>query len=118
VLPGTLAAMRDERGQATVELVVLLPLLAALLAATAQGAIAGHSWSLAASAARAAARADLVGGDPLAAARRALPAGARESVRVRVAAREVVVRLPVPALVGIGRLATATATVGRPGATP
>lgn len=108
--------MRNERGQATVELVVLLPLLTALLAAAAQGLIAGHSWWLAASAARAAARADAVGADPLAAARGALPGGYRRRVRVRVAAHEVVVRLPVPSLAGAGRLGTATASVGRAGA--
>jgi Flp pilus assembly pilin Flp len=108
--------MRNERGQAAVELVVLLPLLAALLAAAAQGVIAGHSWWMAASAARAAARAEAIGAEPLAAARRALPGGVRRHVRVRVTAHEVVVRLPVPALAGIGRLATATASVGRTGA--
>lgn len=110
--------MRNERGQAAVELVVLLPLLAALLAAAAQGVIAGHSWWMAASAARAAARADVAGGDPLAAARRALPGWARERVRVRVAAREVVVRLPVPALAGLGRLGDAAASVGRTAVAP
>lgn len=108
--------MRNERGQAAVELVVLLPLLVALLAATAQGVVAGHCWSMAASAARAAARADLAGRDPLAAARRALPGHVREVVRVRVASREVVVRLPIPALVGPRRLGTANASVGRTGA--
>lgn len=110
--------MRNERGQATVELVVLLPLLAVLLAAAAQGVIAGQSWWMAAAAARAAARADVVGRDPLAAARRSLPGGMRERVRVRVAAREVVVRLPVPVLAGLGRLGNATASVGRTAASP
>ena len=42
-----------ERGQASVELVILLPVLAALLLAAWQAAVAGYAWWLAASAARA-----------------------------------------------------------------
>ena len=61
----------DQRGQATVELVALLPSLAVLLAALWQAALAGQAvWAVTA-AARAAARADAVGGER--ARRRARP---------------------------------------------
>ena len=104
-----------ERGQASVELVALLPLLAALLLATWQGVVAGQAWWLAAAAARAGARAVAVGADPAAAARRELPRGVRERVRVRVARGEVVVRLPIGGVAGLGRLGTATARVAEAG---
>ncbi len=101
----------SERGQASVELVALLPLLAALLLASWQGIVAGQAWWLAAGAARAGARADLVGADPLAAAQRELPGGLRSRVRVGRADGEVVVRVAIPAVAGLGRLGTATARV-------
>ncbi len=106
--------MRDhgsEAGQASVELVALLPILFAVLLASWQGAVAGQAWWLAAGAARAGARADLVGGDPLAAARRELPAGLRRRLTVRRGGGELVVRLGIPAIAGLGRLGTATARV-------
>ena len=53
----------DQRGQATVELVALLPVLAALLAALWQAVLAGQAVWAATTAARAAARADAVGAD-------------------------------------------------------
>lgn len=98
-----------ERGQASVELVAVLPLIAALLLAAWQGVVAGQAWWLAAGAARAGARAATVGADPVSAARRELPDGVRERLRVRVTAGEVVVRLPIPGVAGLGRLGTATA---------
>ena len=104
--------MRDhgpEAGQASIELVVLLPLLAALLLAAWQGVVAGQAWWLAASAARAGARAELIGADPLGAARRELPGGLRARLRVRSSRGDVEVRLPIPAVAGLGRLGTATA---------
>jgi len=92
----------DEHGQAAVELIALLPLLlvaalagAALLAAQAAGEQAG-------TAAQAGAMALLQGGDPRAAATRALPAAARSRAVIRVRDRRVTVRvsprLPVAAL--------------------
>jgi TadE-like protein len=102
---------RSEDGQASVELVIVLPLLAAVLLGCWQGVVAGQAWWLAASAARAGARADLVGADPLAAARRELPGGARERVWIRRAGDDLVVRLAIPAVAGLGRLGTATARV-------
>ena len=66
--------MDRESGQATVELVALLALVAALAGVLWQAAVAGQAVWLAGSAARAAARASAVGADARAAARRVLPA--------------------------------------------
>jgi hypothetical protein len=95
---GTAGAQRrdSQRGQASIELLGVLP--AVLLAALAawQIVLAGYTAWLAGNAARVAARADAVGRDPEAAARGALPArlrrglivsarsGGRIDVRVRV----------------------------------
>ena len=85
------------RGQASVELIAVLPLLVAGVLAVCQVALAGHAAWSAAGAARAAARASAVGADPLAAARRALPAHLDDRVRVRARrAGEVSVRLRIP----------------------
>src|SRR4051794_29464267 len=64
---------RDQRGQASVELLGTVPavLLAALVAW--QLVLAGHTLWLSAQAARVAARAEAVGRSPAAAARSALP---------------------------------------------
>jgi hypothetical protein len=86
----------SQRGQASVELLGVLP--AVLLAALAawQLVLAGHTLWLAGNAARVAARAEAVGRDPATAARTALPAhlrrglvvagrsGGRVDVRVKV----------------------------------
>lgn len=104
---------RSDGGQASVEFVAVLPLVAALLLAAWQGVVAGQAWWLAAAAARAGARADGVGRDPAAAARRELPGGLRTRVRIRVGEEEIVARLPIPGVAGIGRLGTATARAGR-----
>ena len=99
----------SEQGQASVELVALLPILFAVLLASWQGVVAGQAWWLAAGAARAGARADLVGADPLAAARRELPGGLRGRLTVRRSGGELVVQLGIPAIAGLGSLGTATA---------
>jgi hypothetical protein len=62
-----------ERGQASVELVALLPLVAVLAGSMWQAALAGQAIWLSGAAARAAARASAIGADPRAAARRVLP---------------------------------------------
>src|SRR5918998_699573 len=94
-----------DHGQATVELVALLPLMAVLAAVLWQGVLAGQAVWLAGSAARAAARASAVGADARAAARRVLPARLERGLVVR---RErsggVRVAIAVPAVVGPGRL--------------
>ena len=56
--------IRARAGQASVELVVLLPLIAALAAGVWQLALTGQAAALAGSAARAGARAAAAGGDP------------------------------------------------------
>jgi hypothetical protein len=99
----------SEQGQASVELVALLPILFAVLLASWQGVLAGQAWWLVAGAARAGARADLVGADPLVAARRELPGGLRRGVTVHRGGGELVVRLAIPAIGGLGRVGTATA---------
>ncbi len=89
---------RGERGQASVELVALLPVLVAGMLACWQVVLAGHALWSAHAAARAAARADAVGGDRLAAARGALPPSLEGGVRVRAAEEDgrvpVAVRIP------------------------
>jgi hypothetical protein len=74
--------MRSERGQASAEMVAVLPLVVLVGAIVWQLALAGHSLWLAAHAARAAARAEAVGGDGEAAARSALPRSMERGLRV------------------------------------
>jgi hypothetical protein len=86
----TQRAGRGEDGQATVELVAVLPVLGLVALLAWQAVVAGQTWWLAGVAAREGARAAALGGDPAPAARRVLPearvarAGA-DGVRVRVA---------------------------------
>ena len=102
-------AALGERGQATVELVALLPLAGLLVALLWQALLAGETLWLSGGAARAAARAAAVGGDPVAAARAVLPLRLERDLRVR---REddgaVAVVLHVPAALGRGSLASIT----------
>jgi hypothetical protein len=91
-----------QDGQATVELVALLPCVAALLAALWQLALVGHAEWAASAAARAAARAHAVGADPGRAARAHLPPGLERGLRVRAAAGgDVRVAVRIPALPGL-----------------
>jgi hypothetical protein len=96
-------------GQAAVELVALLPLIALLLAVAYQALLAGQAAWEAHVAARAAARANAVGAAAEAAARAHLSAGLERGLRVH-ATRDgdvrVSVRVPrvLPAL-GLGRVA-------------
>jgi pilus assembly protein CpaE len=100
------AQRRDsQRGQASIELLGVLP--AVLLAALAawQFALAGHAAWLAGNAARVAARAEAVGRDPGRAARDALPAHLRRGSIVRRRGGERIdVRVRVPLLLN-GRAA-------------
>lgn len=64
------------------ELVALLPILALIAAVCWQLALAGHATWVAGSAARSAARAHALGGDPASAARQALPSDLRRGVRI------------------------------------
>jgi hypothetical protein len=98
-------------GQATVEFVAVLPLLAVVLAALWQLALIGYAeWGVGA-AARAAARADAVGADPVAAARDHLAGTLRHDVQVRrVAGGGVRVAIGIPTLPGVPPLGHARAT--------
>ncbi len=91
------SAGHRERGTASVELVAVVPFLLLAVLAAIQIALAGHSLWSAGVAARAGARAALVGSDAAAAARRALPPSLREGAKVE-AEDEVRVRVPVPRL--------------------
>lgn len=71
-----------ERGQASVELVGVLPFCAFVCAVVWQLALAGHAAWAVGSAARAAARAEAVGGDPSLAARSALSPSLERGLRV------------------------------------
>jgi hypothetical protein len=73
---------RTERGQASIELVAVLPVVLMLGAIVWQLALAGHTAWLAANAARAGARADVVGRDPASAARSALPRSLERGLEV------------------------------------
>jgi Flp pilus assembly protein TadG len=98
-----------QNGQAAVELVALLPVLAALLAGLWQVALVGHaSWS-AAAAARAAARAEALGLDARAAARAHLPAPLEHGLRVREKGGDVTVTVRVPSVLGGAGLGHASA---------
>ena len=101
---------RAQRGQAAVELVAVLPLVVVLLAGVWQAALAGHAAWLASGAAQAAARAEALGEDALAAARRRLPAPLERGLRVRAGADgKVTVTVRVPSSFGL-RLGSVSAS--------
>ena len=87
------AAWARERGQASVELVALAPMLLAAVLAVSQLLAAGAARELADHAAEAGAVALLQRTDPVAAAREAVPGWSRGRVDVRVEDRSVSVRL-------------------------
>jgi hypothetical protein len=97
---------QEERGQASVETVALLPLVALCGALLWQAVVAGQAMWLSAAAARAAARATAVGGDAEAAARGALPPRLESGLAVRAAGGGVRVAVPVPAVLGDGSVFT------------
>jgi Flp pilus assembly protein TadG len=87
-----------ERGQASIETVVLLPVLVAVTFAMWQAALAGWTLVSAESAARAAARAALAGSPTRPAALAALPESMRRGARVDEAGGAVTVRVRIPAV--------------------
>jgi hypothetical protein len=94
-----------DRGQASVELVAILPLVVVVALAVAQLLAAGAAIELAGHAAEAGAVAVLEGGDATAAARRSVPGWSARHMRVRVSGRRVEVRLrPVALVPGVGSL--------------
>jgi hypothetical protein len=93
--------MRDTRGQAAVELVGILPLLAVVGLLCWQAVVAGQAVWLSGAAARAAARASALGQDARLAARRVLPGTLADGVAVQDAGGgDVRVRVEIPAVVG------------------
>ena len=87
---------RDD-GQAAIELLAAVPVLLVAGLVVWQLVLVGHGAWLSAHAARAAARADLVGEDPTAAARSALPKAFEPGLQVeRRDGGGVEVRVPVP----------------------
>jgi hypothetical protein len=98
------APPRGARGQASVETVAAIPLVAAVLVLLLQLLAAGADRELAGHAAEAGAVALIEGGDPEAAARDALPGWSRSGLAVSVTGQTVRVRLrpplPVPGLAG------------------
>lgn len=100
-MKGVVALVGDRRGQATVELLGLTPVIVAVAFAVFSVLAAGRARELAAHAAGAGAVALLQDGDPEAAARAAIgrSAGSFEvSVRARIVTVSVRPRLPVPFL--------------------
>jgi len=85
-----------ESGQASIELVVLAPLLAAVVLAAAQLLAAGAAGELADHAAEAGAVAMLQNADPAQAARDAVPGWSRSRMTVRIEDRIVRVRMRPP----------------------
>jgi hypothetical protein len=99
-----MSRLRAEAGQASVELVALLPLVVLVAAVLWQAVVAGQAVWLAGTAARAAARAEAVGADAPTAARRVLtPALARTAKVATAEDGAVTVRLRVPSVLGGGR---------------
>jgi hypothetical protein len=108
----------DDRGQASLELIGALPLLAAVAIACFHLLAAGHASALADGAAEAAAIALASGGRAERAAREAVPGWASDRLDVAVAGGRVTVRLraptPIAALSGALEMSS-TAWVRRPG---
>jgi hypothetical protein len=88
-----------ERGQGSVELVCMLPLLLAVALAAAQLLAVGYSSVLAGNAAEAGALSLAGGGDARSAVRAALPEWSRARAELSVSGGEVRVQLRPPALV-------------------
>jgi pilus assembly protein CpaE len=116
-MPLRIHRLRSEAGQASVEMVAVLPFVLLVGALCWQFALAGHAAWLSAHAARAGARADAVGADVGAAARSALPAGLERELKVkRLSEGGVRVEVQVPLLLDRWRSPLsvgATSSLGR-----
>jgi hypothetical protein len=105
-------ASTEESGQASVELVAILPALIVCVLISGHAVAAGWALWSAAGAARAGARAEHVGGDGEAAARRALPGSLRAGAEVEGGdAIRVEVRAPVLLPGGRGPVLSASASL-------
>jgi hypothetical protein len=91
------SSFRREGGTASVELIAVVPFLLLAVLVAAQLALAGQALWSAGVAARAGARAALVGGDPEAVARQSLPSSMRAGAQVS-GADAVAVRVRIPRL--------------------
>jgi pilus assembly protein CpaE len=112
--PGVDRALRrdTERGQASIELVAVLPAVLLVGAVAWQLALAGHTAWLTANAARAGARADAVGGDAATAARSALPRALERGVEVdRLGGGRVRVSVRIPLALSAGSAPVRVAAV-------
>lgn len=107
-----MSGLRSPRGQSTVEVVALLPLLLAVGIAVATILSAGRAEEVAGNAAEAGAVALLQGREPRAAVRAALAGWPAERARVRVAGRRVTVRVTPSGPFGARLRASATADAG------
>lgn len=105
-----------EVGTASVELVAVVPFLLLAVAVAAQLALAGQALWSASVAARAGARAELVGREAPAAARRALPEALRKGAAVESGGATVSVRVAVPRLLPALPRVTVAARAGLGGA--
>ena len=103
---------RSARGQSTVEVVALLPLLLAVGLAVFTVLNAGRAEEAAGSAAEAGAAALLQGREPEAAARAALGGWPRGRSEVRLDGRRITVRVTPPGPFGGGLRASASADAG------
>jgi hypothetical protein len=98
----TRSRCHGEDGTASVELIAAVPFVLFVVAVAAQAALAGHALWSASVAARAGARAALVGDDPEQVAKRALPTALRrgaevedeEGISVRVRVPSLLPKLP------------------------
>jgi hypothetical protein len=97
VPPRILSSSRREEGTASVELIGVVPFLLLAVLVAAQLAAAGAALWSAGIAARAGARAAVVGGDGAGAARLALPAAMRSEAQID-AGDPLAVRVPIPRL--------------------
>jgi pilus assembly protein CpaE len=88
--------MAREDGQATVELLGIVPVLLVAGLVVWQLVLVGHTAWMSAHAARAAARAELVGADAPAAARSTVPEGLESGLEVEHDGEATRVRVPVP----------------------
>jgi hypothetical protein len=101
-----------ESGQASVETVAIVPLVLLAAAVAWQLVLTGHTLWLCANAARAAARADLVGESPTRAARSALPRSLERELSVtRLHNGAIRVRLRLPLLAHAWRAPVTVAAV-------
>jgi hypothetical protein len=109
--PSPQPQQRGQSGQATVELIALLPLVGVLAALLWQAVVAGQAVWFAGSAARAAARASAIGADARTAAERVLPNRFERGLRIERADGDEGVRVAVriPAVIAGVRLGTVTA---------